>query len=174
MNQFISNCRPVLMLPSLLLSFLLFSSCAGASPAMNDADTVKCVDMKPAPTTYANNLNAIDHAITIDKGVTMVNNFGVIRESMLATDFTGRDMLPISETFNLEAIDEIICQPNAIGFRVYMAMDDNQKVRFVLVGVDGDGKDIIQRKNENPAMSKQEADDAGNSTKVFETGQRWP
>ncbi len=157
-----------------LAALFLLASCTNATPPNDDgsAGAVKCIDNKPAPTPYSTQLKAINHEITVDQAVSMINNFGEVRETMLTTAYAGRNVLPVSETFNLQAIDAIICQHAAVGFRVYMAMDGQQQVRFVLVGVDGDGKDIIQRNNEAPGYR---ADAATNvSTKVFETGQRWP
>lgn len=156
-------------------AFILFAlpSCTdGEDDDAGGAPPVKCIDNKPAPTPFSTTLNAIDHTITLDQAATMVNNFGLLRESMLNADFTGRNVLPVYETFNLDAIDALICQQNAIGFRVYMAMDGQQQVRFVLVGVDGDGKDVIQRRNEDPGYRMEAA--PGHSTQVYEAGQRWP
>lgn len=134
------------------------------------AGSGKCIDNKPAPTPFSNTLNAIDHNITLENAVNMINNFGAVRTSMVSSPYNA-NTLPVYETFNLDAIDQLICQDNAIGFRVYMAMDDQQQVRFVLVGVDGDGKDIIQRTNEDPTVTH---DAATHSLKIMEAGQRWP
>jgi hypothetical protein len=102
----------------------------------------------------------------------MIDNYAASKDSMLATSYREGNILPVYETFNLKAIDTLICQKNAIGFRIYMAMDAQRQVRFVLAGVDGDGKDIIQRKKENPGAVFTSAEDV--SVLVEEAGQRWP
>lgn len=130
----------------------------------------RCIDNKPAPTPFSTDLNAINHNIDITQAITMINNFGAVRETMVSAPYNA-NTLPVYETFNLEAIDQLICQDNAVGFRVYMAMDDQQQVRFVLVGVDGDGKDIIQRTSDETLETM---DVSGISTMVMEAGQRWP
>lgn len=157
-----------------LVALFTLASCNAGTPPNDDGSTgaVKCIDNKPAPTPYSTQLKAINHEITVDQAVSMVNNFGAVRETMLLPEYAGHNVLPVSETFNLQAIDAIICQPSAVGFRVYMAMDGQRQVRFVLVGVDGDGKDIVQRTNETPGFRSESA--TGVSTKVYETGQRWP
>ena len=142
----------------------ILSSCTGST----DTTCSKCIDTKPAPTAFHNTLNAINHVISVDEGSMMVNDFAIYQDSLLAPAYRGRGTLPIYETFNLKAIDSIICQKNTIGFRIYMAMDKQKKVRFVLVGVDGDGKDYLQRKREGSRIL------AGGSVLIEESGQRWP
>jgi hypothetical protein len=128
----------------------------------------KCIDTKPAPTAFHSTLNAINHVISIDEGTAMVNDFAAYQDSLLAPAYRGTGTLPIYETFNLKAIDSMICQKNTIGFRIYMAMDKRKKVRFVLVGVDGEGKDYFQRRREGGRASE-----AGGIL-IEESGQRWP
>lgn len=143
--------------------------------AFGDGSTggcVKCIDNKPAPTSFSNTLNAIDHNIPLEQAMMMIQQFNDNKDAVVSDGFGTPDVLPVYETFNLKAIDSIICQPNTIGFRVYMAMDDQQQVRFVLVGVDGDGKDVIQRVNNDPANIATLSSDV--SVYVAEAGQRWP
>ncbi|RYE22428.1 MAG: hypothetical protein EOP51_13280 [Sphingobacteriales bacterium] len=128
----------------------------------------KCIDTKPTPTAFHSTLNEINHVITVDQGSAMVNDFMANQDSLLAPEYRGRGTLPVYETFNLKAIDSIICQKNTVGFRVYLSMDKQKKVRFVLVGVDGDGKDYIQRRRSGERIG------AGGSILVEESGQRWP
>lgn len=141
-----------------------------ASCTTGGGDTcTKCIDNKPAPTPFSTTLNAINHRITLDEATTMINNFGAVRETLLAAAVEGSpNVLPVHETFNLKTIDSILCQDDVVGFRIYMAMDNQSQVRFVLTGVDGQGKDVIQRSNETPGY-RVTADDM-----VFEAGQRWP
>lgn len=144
-------------------------------PAFGDGSggCVKCIDNKPAPTTFSTELNNIDHTIPLEQAMNMIQHFNDSKGAVVNEGFGTPDVLPVHETFNLKAIDSIICQPNTVGFRVYMAMDDEQKVRFVLVGVDGDGKDVIQRVNNNPANIATLATEEV-SVYVAEAGQRWP
>lgn len=151
--------------------FLSSSSCSDDATGSNGSCT-KCIDNKPAPTPFSTTLNAINHSITIEQAMTMIQNFETNKDSMLNIAYRGSNILPLYETFNLKAIDSLICQKNAVGFRIYTAMDAQQQVRFVLVGVDGDGKDIIQRKQENPGRGLMDLGDV--SVLVEEAGQRWP
>lgn len=155
----------------LFTSILFFSSSCMGGGGGGTGDCKKCIENKPAPTPFSTNLNAINHAISVEQALTMINNFNATNENMLVPEFKDKGTLPLYETFNLKAIDTLICQKNAIGFRIYLAMDNQQKVRMVLVGVDPDGKDLLQRKQENPGAVLD-----ANETSVLleEAGQRWP
>ncbi len=139
--------------------------------AMADDGDEKCINNKPAATVFSSALDAINHDITYAQAQTMIGNFTAVRESMLSSNFQNNGTMPIYETFNLAAIDKLICQPTAIGFRIYTAMDSENKIRFVLVGVDSDGKDIIMRKQDNPDGTFLPGDV---SVDIEETGQRFP
>lgn len=148
----------------------VFSSCSDGGGGSDDgsAGCEKCIDNKPAPTPFSTTLNAINHRITLDEALTMINNFGAVRETMTSPSLPGAvNVLPVHETFNLKTIDSIVCQENVVGFRIYLAMDGQNQVRFVLTGVDGEGQDAIQRSQEDGYRAT-----VGDA--VYEAGQRWP
>jgi hypothetical protein len=151
------------------LSFSLHSCAQESNP---DAGSAGCLDTKPDPTPFSNTLNAINHTIPIQTAMAMVNHFDSVRIEMGTRAGYTANTLPVFETFNLQAVQTLICQPNTVGFRIYLAMDNQQNVRYVLVGVDGDGKDIIQRVRANPGMDIGHAGDL--SVLLMEAGQRWP
>lgn len=130
-----------------------------------------CLDNKPEATPFSNEINAMVHDISIAQGAQMISNFEAVRETMLAPEYQGSDTHLLSETFNLQTIHNLLTQPNAVGLRIYMGMDDNQKTRLILVGVDSDGQDIIQRYRQNPGGEFRSGDF---SIMVEESGQRWP
>ncbi|HEY9178493.1 MAG TPA: hypothetical protein VIN07_12415 [Flavipsychrobacter sp.] len=157
--------KGILKLSALLAALSMFTACTAGT----DCDTCnKCIDNKPAPTPFVTTLNAINHHITLNDAADMISNFGTAREGMLTTGEGSPASLPIYETFNLKAIDSLICQPGVVGFRVYLALDGQNQVRYVLTGVDGEGKDVIQRRQENPAHV------AAADEMILEAGQRWP
>ncbi len=167
MNQFPFKIKKDLFkLTALAFTLSMVTACTAGT---GDCDTcTKCIDSKPAPTPFITTLNAINHHITLEEGASMISNFGAVRETLLASTAGGGASLPVYETFNLKAIDSLLCQPNVVGFRVYLAMDNQNQVRFVLTGVDGEGRDVIQRKQENPAHM------ATADEMILEAGQRWP
>lgn len=167
MNQFPLRIKRNLFRSSALMASLsMFTACTAGT---GGGDTcTKCIDSKPAPTPYITTINAINHHITLDNASAMISNFGVAREGVLATALGGPNTFPVHETFNLKAIDSLICQPGVVGFRVYLALDGQNQVRFILTGVDGEGRDVVQRRQENPAHA------ATADEMILEAGQRWP
>lgn len=71
--------------------------------------------------------------------------------------------VPISETFNSDAIRIIIDQPNAVAFRAYLGLDDENKLSLMFVGVNQNGEDII---NTNGLVK--------DNPSIADTGQRFP
>ncbi len=167
MNQFPLRIKKDLFkLAALALTLSMVTACTAGT---GDCDTcTKCIDSKPAPTPFITTLNAINHHITLNDATNMISNFGIAREGVLATAVGSPNAFPVYETFNLKAIDSLICQPNVVGFRVYLAMDGQNQVRFVLTGVDGEGRDVVQKRQENPAHT------ATADEMILEAGQRWP
>lgn len=144
--------------PSALM-MLLLNACASGGGAPS-----KCIDNKPAPTEFSIAINELNHEISANQALAMTNHFTVMRDSMLIPALRGQNVLPVSETFNLAAIDKIICQPNTLAFRAYLGMDpQTKKMRLIFVGVNTGGEDIIKSGGsirDNPAIA--------------ETGQRYP
>lgn len=62
---------------------------------------------------------------------------------ILRKEFEGRDLLPISETFNREAFDRLLAQPGCRGVRIYFSMDDAMQLRAIIVGVNERQEDIL-------------------------------
>ncbi len=167
MNQFPLRIKKDLFrLAALALTLSMVTACTAGT---GDCDTcTKCIDSKPSPTPFITTLNAINHHITLNDATNMISNFGIAREGVLSTTLGGPNAFPVYETFNLKAIDSLICQPNVVGFRVYLAMDGQNQVRLVLTGVDGEGRDVVQKRQENPAYT------ATADEMILEAGQRWP
>lgn len=163
------------------LFFTIFFCVACIHSCVSDADAddygqnnacKKCIEVKPEPTPFSTTLNNVNHTIPLTLATDMVKRYRNNRGNVINTSFGTVDVLPYYETFNLKAIDSLICQPNTIGFRVYMAMDATNDIRFILVGVDGDGKDVLQRIDDNPSII--DAMPVDISAFVAEAGQRWP
>jgi hypothetical protein len=84
-----------------------------------------------------------NHRIPLSTAVEMTSLYRENRNSILGNDYQGLDILPICETFDMEAIQSIINQTNYANFRIYYGMDKDLKVHAILVGADADGNDIL-------------------------------
>lgn len=76
-----------------------------------------------------------------------------------------KDVIPYSETFDRVAIDELLGLPGCVGIRIYFGLDEEFKIRLILVGVNDKGEDLII-----PSSTEDETSDG----KVVEEGIRCP
>jgi len=51
--------------------------------------------------------------------------------------------IPICETFERAAIDQILAQPGCVKIRIYAALNQNLEFRSIIVGVDANDKDML-------------------------------
>ena len=84
------------------------------------------------------------HKINLGKAKQMTRLYREQRENILKTEFTGRDLLPISDTFGRDAIDRLLAQPGCASLRIYYGMDEQMRMKPILVGVDKDNQDILK------------------------------
>ena len=166
--------RNVLAVTSFTLLFGLSSCGSDTVTNNNQGDTAKtalaavgeserCIDNKPPATPFSTDINGLVHDLPLNEALAMTDKLSTMRDSMLIASLRGKNVIPISETFNLAALDEILCQPNTVAIRSYLGMDNENKLRIIFVGVNPNGEDIISSKGtvvDNP--------------KIAEKGQRYP
>jgi hypothetical protein len=106
-----------------------------------------------------------DHKITLNSAVEMTTRYRQNRQLVLA-DPSDETLLPLSETFNKDAIQSLLNTTGAAGFRIYYGMTENKNIHAILVAVDQTGADILP-----PAQSLTltEEDEI-----ILEDGQRCP
>jgi len=84
-----------------------------------------------------------NHGIPLSIAAEMTARYRQNRNTILEEHYKNQDILPICETFSVDAIEEILAQPGCISLRIYYGMDDKLKVHAILVGADSTGKDIL-------------------------------
>ncbi len=102
------------------------------------------------------------HFISVATAATMTSTYRTERENILGTNFQNLDLLPLSETFNRNALDVLLAKSGCAGIRIYYGMDENLLVHAILVAVNEENEDIL------PGSSLTEEED------VAEIGQRCP
>lgn len=154
-----------------IAAFMAVLATIGLTACVDGDNTCeKCIDKKAVPGEYATALNATNHYIPNSQAREMTERFKANVDGIHLGDANGTTLFPLYETFNLQTIDSILCQPNTVGFRVYMAMDKDNKVHFVLVGAHQDGKDVLMKApGRVPDNSYSEGEEIS-----AENGQRWP
>jgi hypothetical protein len=88
----------------------------------------------------------------------MTKDFRTDKENILDSAYQNKDILPICETFNRDAFDDVLAQQDCVGIRIYLGMDKSSKIHAIIVGVDSDNKDILVTDDE----------------KIIDAGQRCP
>ena len=108
-----------------------------------------------------NDLQQINHEISLQEAIVMTTRFRTAIQSMLKPEYAGLDILPISETFKKSIFVKLHRQAECVAIRSYLGMDENKHVRLIFVGVDDNNNDILASGNEQ-------------GDHIFEYGQRCP
>lgn len=133
-----------LMLITFTLTAGLFSCKTGGGNNQGEPCKV-CLDEKQDTTAFSNQLNAINHFVSVDSALVWTRNFQNQYQSIIDGKHIGDTaFLPITETFNLKIVDSIIAQPSTIGLRIYLGLKSDNKVHVILAGVDANGRDAIR------------------------------
>lgn len=105
------------------------------------------------------------HFISLQKAVEMTEKFSENRETVFGPEFKGRDILPFSETFNRQAIDQLLSAADCAGMRICYGMDEDLKIHAILVAVNAANEDLL------PSETTLVKDDG---KVIIEEGQRCP
>lgn len=101
---------------------------------------------------------ASKHLITLAEAEEMTKTYRALRERIIDISYRGKDALPICETFDRDAFDDILAQNGCVSVRLYLGMDNTQKVKVIAVGVNAQDEDMLP--NTDP--------------EIMERGQRCP
>lgn len=85
----------------------------------------------------------MSHFISLEKAIELTQRYRAQKESLLVPAHQNQNVLPLSETFNRAAIDQLLAQPGCTGLRIYYGLDDALLLHAVLVGVDAENNDLL-------------------------------
>jgi hypothetical protein len=108
------------------------------------------------------------HVITLEQAENLTAFYRENRESILTQPYQGKEILPLSETFNRQAFDRLLATAGCAGIRIYYGMDPDLKLHAVLVAVNESNEDLLPGSGNQSTLS--EADDPV----IIEEGQRCP
>lgn len=108
------------------------------------------------------------HIISLDKAKTMTAAYRANRDTILSPENQGQDILPLSETFNRSAFDQLLDTPSCAGLRLYYGMDENRKIHAIIVAVNELNDDLL------PSSSNESGVTATDEPVIIEEGQRCP
>ena len=84
-----------------------------------------------------------NHLITLEVAIKMTQLYRQENEDILDPIMRNNGILPLSETFNREAFDNLLAQEGCEGIRLYYSMDADKKVHIIAVAVNNENVDII-------------------------------
>jgi hypothetical protein len=84
------------------------------------------------------------HLISLEQAQKMTATYRKNKKELIGDAYRSKDPLPICETFERSAFDQILAQPGCTGVRAYYAMDDNGSVHLIFVGVNEKNEDMIE------------------------------
>lgn len=84
-----------------------------------------------------------NHFISLEKAKKLKNNFKEKKNQLIDPKIPSTDVIPDSETFDRVAIDRLLALPGCVGIRIYTGLDEEYKIRLILVGVNDQGEDLI-------------------------------
>lgn len=108
------------------------------------------------------------HFISLTRAIEMTSLFRTEKENILATVWQNKDILPICETFNRFDIDTLLAKQNCQALRVYMGMDEQLKLRVLMVAVNENAEDLL------PASSSIASGTLTDDDDIIEEGHRYP
>jgi hypothetical protein len=89
------------------------------------------------------------HEIPLQTAIDMTTTYRSNVQKMMAQGYEGA--MPLSETFDISAIDALMKQ-NPTQIRIYYGMNDDNSIHAILVGVDENGNDMFPGQPESGAI----------------------
>ncbi|MBL7710760.1 MAG: hypothetical protein JNJ86_16940 [Chitinophagaceae bacterium] len=81
--------------------------------------------------------------ISLPQAVDMTTLYRNMRETILAPEFRGQNILALSETFDRVTFDTLLAKSGCAGIRIYYGMDVSQKVHAIAVAVNDKNEDML-------------------------------
>ena len=81
------------------------------------------------------------HSISLQEAIDMTKRFRDNMDVIVKPEYT--NLLPICETFEKSAFEELLNESTCASIRCYLGMDKDLVVRMIFVGVDEKDKDIL-------------------------------
>lgn len=105
----------------------------------------------------------MNHFISLQEAIEMTSLYRTEKENILKPPFQQQNILPLSEAFDRAPFDTVLSKTGCAGLRIYYGMGEDLKIHAIIVGTDGEGKDMIPE-----SLSLTEEED------IIEKGNRCP
>lgn len=104
----------------------------------------------------------MSHFISLQEGIDMTSLYRTEKENILKTQFQNQNILPLSESFDRAPFDTVLAKSGCQGLRIYYGMNENLKIHAIIVGVDGQGNDMIPEQNSSLTEEEEDLIEKGN------------
>ena len=81
------------------------------------------------------------HSITLEQATAMTKFYRAEKDNIVNPESI--NLLPISETFDKTAFQELLAVPGVVSIRCYLGMDTDKLVRMIFVAVNAADEDIL-------------------------------
>ncbi len=88
-----------------------------------------------------------NHRISLAQAKKMIQLFRNSRDKILKAEYASPEIIPNSEMFSKEAIEQVLNQKGCTGLRIYFGMSDDLKLHSILLGVNEKGENILRSTN---------------------------
>ena len=85
----------------------------------------------------------MSHIIPLDQAKQMIALYKEQKENILKQEFQGKNLLPISETYEIADFARLIAEPGCVRLRIYYGMGTDLNVHAIIVGVNQNNEDIL-------------------------------
>ncbi len=89
------------------------------------------------------------HEIPLNEAIDMTTRYRDNKESILQSQYMGKDILPVCESFDPSIFATLTNVTGYAGIRIYYGMDESLKVHAILVAYDASGNDILPNDSGN-------------------------
>ena len=87
-------------------------------------------------------MSAAKHSVTLARVKELKSQYKKNKQKILKKEYRDSALLPICETFDRAAFDQLLAQPGCVGIRIYFGMDEEMNVKLIVVGVNEKDEDI--------------------------------
>ncbi len=103
----------------------------------------------------------MNNLITLQQAITMTTLYRAQKDNILAVAYQGKNLLPISETFDKDAFRAVLDQDGCESIRIYYGMNDDFSIHSIIVGVDANNEDLLPQALDvkNPETAEAEDDE---------------
>jgi hypothetical protein len=110
----------------------------------------------------------MNNVISLEEAIAMTTLFRKQLENLLNPVFSGKNILPICETFDRDVFDKILSQTGCVKLRIYSGLSPDLMRKSIIVGVNEKDEDML------PSSEVLSATDGDDGYLIGEEGQTCP